>query len=57
MSLTNFLETSNREELNQFLGRYLIEGLHLSHLSLKGYLAGESSLEIVHVFNLASIKL
>ena len=24
-----------REELNQFLGRYLIEGLHLSHLSLK----------------------
>ena len=24
-----------REELNQFLGRYLIEGLHLSHLSLR----------------------
>ena len=46
-----------KEELNQFLGGYLMEGLHLSHLSLKGYLAGKSSLEIVHVFNLASIKL
>ena len=34
-SSTDLLRTYNREELNQFLGRYLIEGLHLSHLSLK----------------------
>ena len=55
--LADILRTSNREELNQFLGRYLIEGLHLSYLSPKRYLAGGSSLEIVHVFNPASIKL
>ena len=28
-----------RKELNQFLGRYLIEGLHLSHVSLKRILS------------------
>ena len=34
-SSTGLLRTYNREELNQFLRRYLIENLHLSHLSLK----------------------
>ena len=57
ISLADILRTSNREELNQFLGRYLIEGLHLSYLSPKRYLAGGSSLKIVHVFNPASKKL
>ena len=37
-SSTGLLRTYNWEELNQFLRRYLIEGLHLSHLSLKEYL-------------------
>ena len=31
-SLTDFLRTSNWEELNQFLGRYLIEGFTLESL-------------------------
>ena len=51
------LKISTFEAYNKFLGRYLIEGLHLSYLSPKRYLAGGSSLEIVHVFNPASIKL
>ena len=31
-SLTDFLRTSNQEELNQFLGKYLLEGFTLESL-------------------------
>ena len=34
-SSTGLLRTYNWEELDQFLRRYLIEGLHLSQLSLR----------------------
>ena len=40
-SSTDLLRTYNREELNQFLRRYLIEGLHLRTFTVERILGEE----------------